>query len=169
MKTNNGKGTVLPRIMDASMIRNRNQSGFTLIEVGTAVLVFAVGIIGVISLFASAGVLHKGAHNRTVVALAVQQVLAEIDHKIKTGVLRDKQGDLAPVAEGAILGHERFLYQAELSEDGLSGRSMIFARIKLTWREKGKIRGEEFEYIFRPGPGFSESVAGFRRDVRRAE
>jgi hypothetical protein len=158
--------------MDMAVKRKISRSrpgadGFTLMEVVTAVFIFLVGIVGVISLFAAAGMLHKSAHSKTMVSLAVQQVITEIDLKLKTGELRGDDGELAPVLEGAVSGQERFTYRVVFEEEELPGRSMILARVQLTWREKGKERGEAFDYVFRPGPDLGDTISALRNDIER--
>ena len=73
----------------------RKQGGFTLVEIGGAVLIFLTGIVGVISLFAAATMFHKGASDKTNTVLAIQHVVSEIEHRIKTGELRLASGGLA--------------------------------------------------------------------------
>ena len=95
----------------------RKEEGFTLMEVVTAIFIFLVGIVGVISLFATAAVLHKGARDKTMAALAIQQVLTEIDLKLKSGEFRDEKGDLKPVVDGRVYGYERYRYQVKFKEE----------------------------------------------------
>lgn len=133
--------------------------GFTLLEVVTAVFVFLLGVVGVISLFAAATVLHKSARDKTLSSLMIEQVVSEIDAGLKTGAFRTLDGNLMPKAQGSLSGDERYGYEVEFREEDLPGRSMVVARIRVTWRDKGLLQGEEFDYLFRPGPGFRSSVS----------
>ena len=148
-------------------LRRPGTGGFTLMEVVTAVFIFLVGIVGVISLFAAAGMLHKSAHSKTMVSLAVHQVITEIDLKLKTGGLREENGELKPVYEGAVPGQDRFTFRVVFEEEDLPGQSMILARVQLTWREKGKERGEAFDYVFRPGPDLGDAISALRNNAER--
>lgn len=139
----------------------RRAGGFTLAEVLVAVMVFLIGIVGIISLFAAAAVLHKGARDKTLSALAIQEVITQIRLDLESGAQRDENGNLKDVSEGRVPGYDRYRYEAEFFETGMPDQSMVLARIVLTWREKGRVRGEEFDYVFRPGPAFSRTVAQF--------
>jgi hypothetical protein len=138
--------------------RRSPSSGFTLLEVVSAVFVFLMGVVGVISLFAAGTVLHKGAQDKTLSALVIEEVIAQIDAQLKAGSHRDGEGSLKPRIQGVVPGYLRYGYEAELREDGLPGRSIVKARVRITWRDKGVLHGEAFDYIFRPGPGFQATV-----------
>jgi hypothetical protein len=140
------------------------EKGFTLTEVVTAIFIFMVGIVGVISLFAAAAVLSKGARDKALSALVIQEVISRIDLDLKRGGYRDANGALTAIEDGTIPGHERYKYRAEFVEDGLSSQSMVVAQIHLTWMEKGKERGESFDYVFRPGPEISDTIELFNSD-----
>ena len=131
-------------------------------EVTAAVFIFLVGVLGVISLFAAAALLQKSARDKTMVALAVQEVIVEIDYKLKTGSLWDAKGDLISEVEGPLPGRDRYRYRAQLTETVLFEQPVILAHIVLTWRAKGKEQGEAFDYVFQSGPAFSSIVASFR-------
>jgi Tfp pilus assembly protein PilV len=146
-------------------LRGLKPRGFTLLEVVTAVFVFLVGIVGVLSLFASATMLHKGARDKTMAALVIQEILSDIDLRLKSGELRGPQGKLLPVMEEEVRGFERYRYKADFIEEADTGGGLVFARIELTWREKGQVRGESFVHFFRPGPEIGASVAAFRREA----
>ncbi|MFH1998866.1 MAG: prepilin-type N-terminal cleavage/methylation domain-containing protein, partial [Planctomycetota bacterium] len=88
------------------------RSGFTLLEVVAAVFIFLMGVVGVISLFASATVFHKDACDKTLCALLIEQVVDEIDGNLKSGALRDPNGRLRPVKDGTIRGYDRYGYDA---------------------------------------------------------
>ena len=113
------------------------EGGFTLMEVVTAVFIFLLGIVGVIALFAAAGMLHRSARDKTHVALAVEQVIAEIELKLESGMLDDHNGALKKEVEGDVLGYDRFRYRIYFDGE-IPGRSMIPARLLLVWKEKGK-------------------------------
>jgi hypothetical protein len=148
--------------------RSGKRDGFTLMEVITAVFVFLIGIVGVISLFAAAGVFHKGARNKALVSLAVEQVIADIDLQLKNDALRNEKEELKPIKDARVTGFDRFRYDATFTEDGLARYSMVTAEVTLTWREKGKKRGETFDYVFRPGPPMEVTVEAFRREGENA-
>lgn len=135
-----------------------SEKGFTLMEVVTAVFIFLLGIVGVISLFAAAAVFHKGASDKTRVSLALQQVISEIDLHLRRGGSRDGNDELMPVSEGRIPGFKDLGYEAYFEETGLPGDSMVLSRIAITWMERGKVKRETFDYVFRPGAVFSESI-----------
>ncbi len=144
------------------------EGGFTLMEVVTAVFIFLIGIVGVISLFAAAGMLHRGARDKTQVALAVEQVIAEIELKLESGTLNDHNGALKKEVEGDVLGYDRFRYRIHFDEE-IPGRSMISAHLLLVWKEKGKERGEAFDVVFRRGPEFGSTVFKFRQEVKESK
>ena len=141
--------------------------GFTLMEVVTAVFIFLLGIVGVISLFTAAAVFHKGASDRTRVSLALQQVICEIDDRLKRGAYRDAGGELTSCREVGIPGYERMGYEAEFEETGRTGESMVIARVSVTWLERGKTKRETFDHVFRPGPALYDAIADFKADQRR--
>jgi Tfp pilus assembly protein PilE len=145
------------------------KEGFTLIEVVSAVFIFLLGIVGVLSLFASATMLHKGARDKTMAALVIQEVLTDIEGKLQSGELSKGDGTLFPLVEEEVLGHERYRYEARFEPIGEAEGGMVLAHIALTWKEKGKVRGETFEYIFRSGPAFHASVASFMAEAESAE
>jgi len=144
------------------------ENGFTLMEVITAVFVFLVGIVGVISLFAAAAVFHKGARDKTIVSLAVQQVISDIELDLKLNPLRDSKGDLKRMEDRPVQGFDQFVYDVEFKEHGISGPSLVTAHVKLAWMEKGKKRGEDFDYVFRPGPRVGAVVDEFLKDKNRS-
>jgi len=150
-------------LQQATGIRAREKIGaFTLTEVMCAIFVFLVGIVGVISLFAAAGVFHKIARDRAMTSLVVQEVVSGIDQRLSEGGLRDDNGELEQVVQEPVPGFERYSYDVVFNEEGATGRSLITARIAVTWREKGKLKEEKFDYVFRSGPGLSRIVGEFK-------
>jgi type II secretory pathway component PulJ len=145
--------------------RSRLQ-GFTLLEVISAVFVFLMGVVGVISLFAAGTALHKGAQDKTLSALVIEQVISQIDTRLSRGDFRGPEGNLQPKVQGFIAGHERYGYEAELREEGSPGRSMVVARVRITWQDKGVMHGEAFDYLFRPGPSFQASVTSLIKESK---
>ena len=137
----------------------RAVSGFTLLEVVTAVFIFLLGIVGVISLFTAGTMLHRGARNKARVALAVPWVMQRIEEKIDAAA---REGKAVPEElDEAIPGFEPFRYRAELAglqEEG----GAVQARVRILWKEKGRERGVEFDWIFRPGPSEEGVVSGMR-------
>lgn len=142
-------------------------SGFTLMEVVTAVFIFLLGIVGVISLFAAAAVFHKGASDKTRVSLALRHVISEVDERLKAGGDRNAADELMPVREENIPGFENMGYEAEFEETGRAGESMVIARISLTWLERGRMKRETFDHVFRPGLSVSDTILSFKSDQRR--
>lgn len=136
--------------------------GFTLLEVVAAIFIFLMGVVGVISLFASATVFHKDACDRTFCALLIENVVPDIERKLSAGILREPNGKLKPIRDGFIEGHDRYGYEAEFEEHGAPGHSMIRATIFITWKDKGKTRSERFDHVFRSGPAHDDSVKALR-------
>lgn len=139
--------------------------GFTLLEVVTAVFIFLLGIVGVISLFTAGTMLHRGARNKARVALAVPWVIQRIEQRLDEAA-RDGAG-LPDMLEEVVPGFAPFRYRAVLGRTGTDGEGgAILAEVRILWKEKGRERGEEFDWIFRPGPSEVETVSAFRSEVK---
>ncbi len=141
----------------------RSEAGFTLLEVITAIFIFFCGIVGILSLFTTALVLHKSSQDRTVTAMAMEQVVSVIgtllDERATGG---DERMSLPVLKEVPIEGRPGYSFSVEFEEDPetSAGDGVILARIRICWRARGREMGESFEYTYRPG-------AGLRRDVLR--
>lgn len=142
------------------------EQGFTLLEVVTAVFVFLVGVVGVISLFAAATAFHKGARDKTLSALVIGEVLCEIQDRLARGDFQDQTGLLKSKVEGAIRGSERYGYQVEFVERDVHDNSLIQAKIRVTWQDKGVLHGEAFDYLFRSGQDYNDTVTSLIRGAR---
>lgn len=137
------------------MGRTGQRRGFTLLEVVTAVFVFLVGVVGAISLYAAASSFHEGARDKTLTALLIDQVVAEIEERLHAGEFEDAGGALQTRIEGAISGSTRYGYRATFTSLERQGLPLIQARVEVTWKDKGAVRGQAFDYLFRPGPEWS--------------
>jgi len=126
-------------------------------EVITAIFIFFCGIVGVLSLFTTALMLHKTSLDRTVSSFAMEQVVAEVRCMVDEGTLREKTtGKLRPVTEGVIKGYPGYTWSALFEEE----EGLIKARIRISWKSKGREMGEEFDCLFR-------SDLSMRREVER--
>lgn len=144
-----------------------DEAGFTLLEVITAIFIFFCGIVGVLSLFTTALVLHKTSQDRTVSTMAVERIIADVGAMIDAGTLRSAEtGRLKPLSGIPLPGHPDYTYAVDFVEDeeGEATESMVLARIRISWRRRGKEMGESFDYVFRPGGGLGKEVPRLRAE-----
>jgi len=140
------------------------EEGFTLLEVITAIFIFFCGIVGILSLFTTALMLHKTSLDRTVSSLALEQIAAEVGSLLEDGAVKKSAADgIAPIKARPLDGYPGYFYSAEFEEgDDGSGGGLLTARIRITWKARGVERGETFEFVFRPGAGQRNEVQRMR-------
>lgn len=137
---------------------DRRRSGFTLLEVMAAMVIFLVGIVGVLALFASGLAIHRTATQRAVVAAASEDVRARIE-----ALLADLPAnvDLPKVERVPVEGHVGYYYSAVLTPDpdrGIEGG--VLAQVRVFTLEAGAERGEAFTVFTRPK---ADAAAEIRR------
>jgi len=140
--------------------QGRSEAGFTLLEVITAIFIFFCGIVGILSLFTTALMLHKTSLDRTVSALALEQVVAEVSSLLDNGVIKQETaGGYASLAPRPLEGYNGYFYSAEF-EEGDGG--YLLAHIRITWKARGVEMGQTFDTVFRSGTGQRSEVRRLR-------
>ncbi len=155
--------------------RAENEGGFTLLEVITAIFIFFCGIVGILSLFTTALVLHKTSHDRTVSTMALERVVSEIGVLIEDGVLTDSDtGEYKPLTKTPLPGYPGYFYSADFESysadfevDDEMENGPVQAHIHITWMSRGREMGEYFPYFFRPGAGQRNEVIRLRSESGR--
>lgn len=145
--------------------RAANEGGFTLLEVITAIFIFFCGIVGILSLFTTALVLHKTSHDQTVSTMALERIVSEIGVLIEDGALTDSDtGEYKPLEKTPLSGYSGYFYSAdfEVADDVENG--LVQAHIRITWMSRGREMGEYFFYYFRPGAGQRNEVIRLRAE-----
>jgi|GEM_PF-2414009 len=139
------------------------ERGFTLLEVITALFIFLCGVVGIISLFTTALVLHKTSHDRTVTAFALEQAVSKVARMLDDGGLRDPSTGLLKALDKVPLdGHPGFFFSATFQESAEEGTDTILASIDISWRARGREMKETFAFCFRPGVGLRNEVMRLR-------
>jgi len=148
--------------------RGARQEGFTLLEVITAIFIFFCGIVGILSLFTTALVLHKTSHDRTVSTMALERVVSEIGALIEDGALSDADtGEYKPLAKTPLPGYPGYFYSADFEVDDTMDNGLVQAHIRISWMSRGREMGEYFPYFFRPGAGLRNEIFRLRSESER--
>lgn len=136
--------------------------GFTLIEMMVAMGILVVGVTSVLGLLAFGAALQRTAERRSEVALAAEQVIADLRESFSL----QQDGSVAGPAPGAsehpIPGHPNLRARITLEKNpGLEGE--YFATIQIQWMERGTLRSENYRTILEREAPFTERVQGERR------
>jgi prepilin-type N-terminal cleavage/methylation domain-containing protein len=127
-----------------------NRKGFTLIEVLLAMSLLAIGMAGILALFATALDLQKQAIDRWDAGLSLSAVRSEILAELSAGLAGLDREDASRLAgaERPVPGEPALRYRVELlpMADQLSGRG-YFARIEILARRKGQDRVFDLGWI----------------------
>jgi type II secretory pathway component PulJ len=141
-----------------------SEAGFTLLEVITAIFIFFCGIVGILSLFTTALMLHKTSLDRTVSALTLEQAVAEVGMLLDEGVLLDRAtGEVRPLESRPLKGYPGYFFSAEFEGDEDGGGLM--ARIRISWKARGIEMSESFDYAFRSGSSQRREVQKLRSEA----
>ena len=129
----------------------RSESGFTMTEVLVAMGLLAVGMTGILSLFAAAVQLQQESAERMDVALLFPGVMSEVRAELTRRVsgkegrsgMKSLEGILLPVP-----GNARYRYRVSLEEDPTdpSGR-VVLCRVELLAKTRGALRAYDFGYL----------------------
>ena len=143
-----------------------SSSGFTLFEVMAAMAIFLVGIVGVLSLLASALGMHKEAVDREVAAMAADEVIAMIRQDVP-GLPKDPDTQkLLPIPDSPVPGRPGYVYRVEFDDPGGLGLDLAKARVMLEWQSRGQSRAAEFVSFVDLNPSFEDQVKRARTGVR---
>ncbi len=151
-------------------LRAGAEGGFTLLEVITAIFIFFCGIVGILSLFTTALVLHKTSHDRTVSTIALERVVSDIGCLIEDGAIQDSEtGEYLPLKRTPLPGYPGYFYSADFQVDEGLENGLVQAHIHITWMSRGREMGEYFPYFFRPGAGQRNEVIRLRSESGRED
>ena len=140
-----------------------SEAGFTLLEVITAIFIFFCGIVGILSLFTTALMLHKTSLDRTVSTLTLEQAVAEVGTLLDEGALLDRStGEVKPLESRPLAGYPGYFFSADFEEDE---DGVMMARIRISWKARGIEMGETFDYAFRSGSGQRLEVRKLRSEA----
>ncbi|MEW6743687.1 MAG: prepilin-type N-terminal cleavage/methylation domain-containing protein [Planctomycetota bacterium] len=141
------------------------ERGFTLFEVLSAMAIFLLGIVGILSLLTAAISLHKEALDRSIAAMAADEAIARIQALAADELPRDpKTGILLPLAEQPLPGYKNTTYSVAFTESTLLEEGApVQARIVIAWKSRGQRRVAEFFTFVTPGRSFAEEVRRSRR------
>lgn len=126
--------------------------GFTLLEVMASMVVFLIGVVGILALFATGLAVHRDASQRTMVSIASDEVRSLVMEQLigLTG-----EGVVLPTLNAVPLpGYPGYFYDAGLvpdQQDGVDGG--ILADVYVYTRDAGQVRGERFKLFVRPNAG----------------
>ena len=122
------------------MIALRVKSGFTLIEVMIALLVFTVGILATLSLQTTsinANALARGTTEGAALAADMVETLRTLDYQTDDNLT---DGTHTPAAEG------RYSVEYTIERDAVIDNTMLMS-ITIRWTEKGTPKSLTFDYI----------------------
>lgn len=141
---------IVPRAARRSVLRDARTRGFTLLEVMAALVIFMVGIVGVLALFATGLGLHQDATQRTIVAIATEEVRTRVEEALED--LTAPDAVLPEFREVAVKGRPGYFFDVDLEVDsdlGLAGG--VMAKVFVYTREAGVKDGERFTLFVTPG------------------
>jgi len=131
LEINNEKKSNLRFIL--ASLRDKFLKGFSLLEVVIALAIFAVGVVGILSLFPVAFQSSKRASDLTEATVHAQRIMEE-----------QKGMDYSSITDqSGVVIDSRFKYDLDVTESGLpTGLKKIELTIK--WTERGKDFSEDF-------------------------
>ncbi len=121
-------------------VRN-SQDGFTLIEILIALMVLAVGLVGVFALFGLATATHRRGVDAQTVADLATTVFAEIEREFAREEPQDFSNRKHPQFS------QGFVYGAQFVQLGVAGGQTYLVRLTIGWQTRGKRHSETFERV----------------------
>ena len=126
------------------------ERAFTLLEVMAAMVVFLVGVTGILGLFATGLALHRDATHKTMVAIASDEVRARVEEALAEAVL-DAGAELPVLEQMPIEGYPGYLYTATLTPEADEGAAGgVLADVFVYTVDAGQQKGERFKLYVRP-------------------
>lgn len=125
----------------------RARRGFTLVEVMVALGVLAVGIGGVLAMFAAAASTHRRALNETITAIIADSVLAEQRARFN----RNRWSEPMPLAKEPAAGYDLYSYSVHpttLAREPETGRTVhLYLEIEVHYQRRGRGRSKVFRTV----------------------
>jgi prepilin-type N-terminal cleavage/methylation domain-containing protein len=123
----------------------RGQGGFTLIEVMAAIVIFLVGVVGVLGLLSAGTRLHQESQNLVVTNDVAEEVLLLAQREVAERA--PASGDALPEAPPpqAVPSRPELHYQWKVVP--APDQSLFLLRVEVTWMEHGKTQSRTFERV----------------------
>ncbi len=143
-------------------VRDRASAGFTLVECLTALIILAIGLFGVFSIFVAGVATHKKGMDQTTAGTLGQKVLAELEANLDDDYLkqlsalaakRNPQGSSSYKRQIELTGmtdpdvSDLYSYDLSLRPTDPRTREAYAVVLRIRWREGGEQQAAVFETI----------------------
>jgi len=134
-------------------IGDRSLTGFTLLEIVIALTIFAIGLVGLLSLFPIAFHSSKRASDLTEATIYAQEIMEKIKQLDYSDIDSDLENDATFTNDLNIENDSRFTFDVTVTTGGSLPSGLKRVVLVIDWTEGGKSFSEEFvTYIARLNP-----------------